>query len=641
MNRVDSEFGSWGQRLRALLVVAMIAAAINVGGAQFTPPSSEESVPDAYPLLFPVAGEHSYVDTFGAPRSGGRTHHGTDIFADKLTPVVAAANGTIIRVAVGNRAGRYMVLQHDDGWRSYYLHLNNDTPGTDDGLAAVAVEGVVEGAVVKAGDLLDYVGDSGNAEGTPSHLHFELHTPTGVVANPYGYLLEAQGIDPGEKAMSAPAAGAGWVPEYEEINTRLVGHFDPGGGFAADVVAHGSTVYLGTWGLPGFCPNTGIRTIDVSDPEQPALVGAFADREDFPGTRAETVWIGAVETSRFEGDLAVVPIRLCENDERGRRRGVFRGLAFYNITDPAEPLLLSTWSSGDRTQGPNDVSVVLRPDGVLLVATTVRQSLIHTDREQGDVRFLDASDPTEPVELADWDNRRDGRPVIGDHDEEEFHARNVELTRDGLSAWVSHWDGGTILLDIEEPTTPRFVTAIGFAPEGEGNRHSCAVDEDAGLLIVNEEDLYPFESADHLAGWGTQHFFDVSDPTASVEIAAFATERSADDGNRRVDLDGFYSVHETVLSGSVAISSWYSDGVRIVDLSDPAEPAEIGSFVPPRSRDPVGYWVAPSGATAFPMVWGVDVSDDLILVSDMNSGLWIIEFVDTPQAEETPGLAPG
>ncbi|MFW2338511.1 MAG: hypothetical protein ACN4GK_00535, partial [Acidimicrobiia bacterium] len=105
--------------------------------------------------------------------------------------------------------------------------------------------------------------------------------------------------------------------------------------------------------------------------------------------------------------------------------------------------------------------------------------------------------------------------------------------------------------------------------------------------------------------------------------------------------DGIYSVHDTVLDGSVAVSSWYSDGIRIVDLSDPEQPIEIGSFVPPRSRDPVDYWVAPNGATAFPMVWGVDVLDDLIYLSDMNSGLWIVRFNDGTSTEDEPGPAPG
>lgn len=623
-----------------MLAVVMVAAMLDAAGAQVTVQVTDED-PVAYPLLFPVAGDHSYVDTFGAPRSGGRTHQGTDIFADKLTPVVAAADGKIVRVAVGHLAGRYIVLLHADGWITYYLHLNNDTAGTDDGLGATPVEGIVVGAVVEAGDLLDFVGDSGNAEGTPPHVHFELHTPDGTAVNPYGHLLEAQGMEAEDLALAVPVAGAGWVPEYEEVNTSMIGHLDPGGGFAADVVAYGPTAFLGTWGRPGFCPNTGIRMIDVTDPEQPEPIGAFADGAEFPATAAETLWVGPVETPDFAGDLAVVALRLCDNNEPGRWNNTFRGLAFYDVTDLTAPVLLSTWDSGEHTQGANTVSVAQRADGTLLVATSVRQSLLHTDGELGDVRFLDATDPTAPIELTDWDNRRDGRPVVGDFNEEEFHAHSITLTGDGLAAWVSHWDGGTILLDLEDVTKPRLVTVIGFAADGEGNRHSSFFHEAAGLLIVNEEDLFPFDGTDHTVGWGTQHIIDFSDSTAAVEIAGFATERSADDGSGGLGLDGFYSVHDTVMSDSVAISSWYSDGVRIVDLSDPTEPTEVGSFVPPRSRDPVGYWVAPDGAMAFPMVWGVDVEGDLIFVSDMNSGLWIIELDDDTPAEVRPGPAPG
>jgi hypothetical protein len=615
----------------------MIAALLGTGGAQFTPPDDDTTL-DVYPLLFPVAGEHSYVDTFGAPRSGDRSHQGTDIFADKGTPVVAAAGGTIIRAAIGDLSGRYIVIEHEDGWLSYYLHLNNDTPGTDDGLGGGWLAGIEAGATVAAGDSLDYIGDSGNAEDTPSHLHFELRAPDGTAVNSYGHLLEAQGIEADIRLLSQ-RAGSRWMPEYEEINSSLVGHFDPGGGFTADVVVNDTTAYLGSWGRPGACPNLGVRAIDFTDPEIPTPMGAFAGRTEFPGTSAETLWVGTVSTEMFDGDLAVVALRLCDNDEWGRVRSNFRGLAFYDVTTVGDPKLISTWSSGLRTQGSNSVAVAQRSDGILLVATTVRQSFLHTGGALGDVRFVDATDPASPVELADWDNRSDGRPADNDYDEEELHAHSVTLSTDGLSAWVSHWDAGTILLDLEDPTTPTFAAAVGFLPDGEGNRHSSVIDASQSLLIVNEEDFYPSGDEEHSPGWGTQHIYDVSDPTEPIEIAEFATSRSTNEGG--LGFDGIYSAHDTVLDGSVAISSWYSDGVRIVDLSDPTQPIEIGSFVPPRSRDPVGYWVAPNGATAFPMVWGVDVLNDLIFVSDMNSGLWIVRFDDGTSTEDEPGPAPG
>jgi hypothetical protein len=83
-----SDVMSWENRLEALLTVTMIAAMLSACSAQFTPPPPNDDVLEAYPLLFPVAGENSYVDMFGAPRSADRTHQGTDIFANKLTPVV-------------------------------------------------------------------------------------------------------------------------------------------------------------------------------------------------------------------------------------------------------------------------------------------------------------------------------------------------------------------------------------------------------------------------------------------------------------------------------------------------------------------------------------------------------------------------
>jgi hypothetical protein len=70
-----------------------------------------------------------------------------------------------------------------------------------------------------------------------------------------------------------------------------------------------------------------------------------------------------------------------------------------------------------------------------------------------------------------------------------------------------------------------------------------------------------------------------------------------------------------------------------VDLSDPTDPVEIGYFIPPPTTDPQGYWVAPDGTRSLPMVWGVHMADDVLFVSDMNSGLWIARYTgDDPVA---------
>ncbi|NOY54512.1 MAG: peptidoglycan DD-metalloendopeptidase family protein [Actinobacteria bacterium] len=148
-----------------------------------------------YPMTFPVAGTHHYTDTFGACRGTdcSRTHEGNDIMADKMIPIVAVADGTV--GWMHNERGVKccaMALNHDDGWASWYIHMNNDTPGTDDGQGWGFAPGIAPGVHVVEGQLIGWVGDSGNAENVAPQLHFELHDPSGTPVDPYDALRAAQ-----------------------------------------------------------------------------------------------------------------------------------------------------------------------------------------------------------------------------------------------------------------------------------------------------------------------------------------------------------------------------------------------------------------------------------------------------------------
>ena len=175
--------------MRRLAIAFVVAAAMLPAAPAL---AQDDGAEELYPLVFPVDGPNYYSDTWGAPRSGGRSHEGTDIMADKMVPIVAVAAGTIgwMHNEPGGKCCA-MELRHDDGWESWYIHLNNDTPGTDDGLGWGFAPGIERGVHVEAGQLIGWNGDSGNAEWTAPHLHFELHRPDGTKVNPYAHLVAA------------------------------------------------------------------------------------------------------------------------------------------------------------------------------------------------------------------------------------------------------------------------------------------------------------------------------------------------------------------------------------------------------------------------------------------------------------------
>ena len=131
-------------------------------------------------FVFPVAGARSYSDTFGAPRMFGTSyahlHQGTDIFASQGTPLVAVERGVLIKVGTDILGGTKLWLVGASGTRYYYAHLSAFAAGT------------VENKVVAAGEVVGYVGNTGNAVTTPPHVHFEVHPGGGAAVNPYPLL---------------------------------------------------------------------------------------------------------------------------------------------------------------------------------------------------------------------------------------------------------------------------------------------------------------------------------------------------------------------------------------------------------------------------------------------------------------------
>lgn len=162
-----------------------------VGG----PVLAEEKPVERLHLSFPQDPNTTwYLDSFGFVRPGGRRHIGLDMHAPKGSPVYAVAAGVVTRIDISPRAGAHLVIDHGGGWESWYMHLNTDDPGTDNGRGGYATafaRDISVGGFVDAGQLIGFVGDSGNAENTMPHTHFELHQD-GRPIDPFGMLVRAQ-----------------------------------------------------------------------------------------------------------------------------------------------------------------------------------------------------------------------------------------------------------------------------------------------------------------------------------------------------------------------------------------------------------------------------------------------------------------
>jgi murein DD-endopeptidase MepM/ murein hydrolase activator NlpD len=171
-------------------------------GAAFRLPPTDVSAPlSPGGYVFPVYGPSSFTDTFRAPRAGVGWHHGEDIFAPLGAPLLAVADGTIFSVGWNDRGGYRLWLRDRQGNQFYYAHLSAFSP-----LA-------VNGNEVKAGAVIGFMGNTGDAQTTPYHLHFEIH-PVGLlpmgydgVVNTYPYLSAWRRLED-----VSFAAGRGWAP---------------------------------------------------------------------------------------------------------------------------------------------------------------------------------------------------------------------------------------------------------------------------------------------------------------------------------------------------------------------------------------------------------------------------------------------
>jgi hypothetical protein len=417
-------------------------------------------------------------------------------------------------------------------------------------------------------------------------------------------------------------------------NLEVVAHDSLGDrGFNGDVWAHEGYAYVGHWGFQDwasgsknrFCPeepNSGVAVVKVDG----SATTRVSTLQNPAGTSAEDVVVYTADDGR---DIAAAGIQWCGGsryDENAER-----GLMLWDVSDPADPEQIGYLKTACCTRGVHEFEVEHHTNGHTYAYASVPTSRypdsetssgVRDENGDGDFRLIDITDPSSPVQVSDWGVQDAGGPWTDGQgcDPDPNYGHGAEPSEDGTAVYLSYWDSGFIKLDVSDPSNPVFKGRTVYPANADGDAHSSNYDDARSLLFTADEDFCPNSGPAIEKGWGYLRVYDYANEASPQQIGSFRTQNSLAIGDKAA---GDYTIHNPFLVGTDVYTSWYSDGVRIVDASDPTDLREVGHFVPPAGHNPV----KPSQRGVLSQtaqVWGVVVEDGLIYASDMNTGLWVL-----------------
>jgi hypothetical protein len=412
-----------------------------------------------------------------------------------------------------------------------------------------------------------------------------------------------------------------FAPRPQVTGLRVVANIDPGGGYHADVFAHRGMAYLSSWHGED-CPGTGVRVIDLRTPSRPQHVATFADAGREPelrGTWTEKTIVREARTASFRGTLAVTSVQHCNES-------AFRGFALYDLTDPRAPKRLALVRT-EGVRGSHEIWLENARGRLWVYTAIVRSELLsspdydpktRTATTPGlpDFRIFDVTDPRRPKQVGSWGSWKE-LGIHPNHGRGVYPANLVHsvITDDGAKrAYLSHWDLGTVILDISNPARPRYLGRTrARAGEPQGDAHSSALARGGRLLLETHETVL-----------GRPSLFDVSNPRKPVLVSEIHLP-AADSAPKPHVPYYAHSVHDPKVIGDHAFFSWYRHGIVVADITRPTRPKIVARFVPSATSDPAGDTCG-NGGDPCPFVWGVFPTADYVLASDMNSGLWVLRL---------------
>ncbi|WP_135826811.1 LVIVD repeat-containing protein [Halorussus ruber] len=322
----------------------------------------------------------------------------------------------------------------------------------------------------------------------------------------------------------------------------------------------------------------GFAVVDVQIPSDPRLVfekrGLLSDRETGP--------LRLIQDVKVEGDrlVAAGPANPIQGD-------VLQGFVLYDVSDPANPSQIAF----HETDFP-------------IHNCFIRDGIVYLTGNNG------ATNPLVMVDVSDGNPEEVGRWSLASRNEAWREVPSGVWTlhdvwvRNG-TAYLSHWDAGTYLVDVSDPANPQFRARIGGRPLGElrkipseearihvirlpGNAHYAMTNEDGSLLGINKEAW----AADGKGGPGGIDLWDASDPGNPRKLSTIDPPATSSPS-----IGGTWTTsHNFDIVGNRLFSSWYQGGVKIHDISDPANPTELAWW---RMPDEASFWTAKRASERF------------------------------------------
>lgn len=331
-------------------------------------------------------------------------------------------------------------------------------------------------------------------------------------------------------------------------NTALLSHIDcPGGG---QVWVEGTTLFIGHMRNP-----SGTTIVDVADPRNPKVIAKI---EVPDGWHSHKV--------RVANNIMVV------NHEKLGPNGdqdFGGGLAIYDVSKPADPRMISKWTTGGRGVHRYDF------DGRYAYISPTVEGYIGNI-----VMILDLIDPVNPIEVGRW--WVPGQWVAGGEEREWLNGvppRCHHPIRRGNRLYVSYWHEGMFILDISDMSKPKLVSTTNTSAAFPHPTHTCLPMaqpiKGRDIMVVADEDvakLYPSAPA---FTW----IYDISVETTPTPIATWQVPGLDTDGRPQDPMTGCHQPSERV-AGTIIPFAWFAQGLRLVDIADPFNPTEVGHFMP-------------------------------------------------------------